>query len=903
MSSIASIATRTVTKTVSASAAASSSADRATPQGGVLEGGNPSHYDAKNPIILFIIQAGIIVIFCRLLHYPLSKLRQPRVIAEVIGGIILGPSVMMRIPGFQNAIFPTASMAGLSLVANLGLILFLFLVGLEVNMRLFLSNWRVALSVGLAGMILPFGLGCAIAWGLFNEFRTDPGTVPISFGVYMLFIGTALSITAFPVLCRILTELKLLGTPVGVTVLAAGVGNDVTGWILLALCVALVNNGSGIVALYVLLVCLGWILFLVYAIRPALIWILRRNGSLQNGPSQGMVALTLLLALTSAWFTGIIGVHPIFGAFLVGLICPHDGGFAIKLTEKIEDLVSTVFLPLYFALSGLSTNLGLLNDGITWAYVIGVIAVAFSGKIIGGTLAARANKLVWRESFAIGALMSCKGLVELIVLNIGLQAKILSTRTFTIFVVMALVTTVSTTPLVSWLYPPAYQQKLDAWKRGEIDWDGNRLAPESGGDSSTPEWPIEKFQTNEVRRLLVYLRLDSLPSLFTFIALLGGDRSAVSTKVHRSKSELETVPEDSTNSTTGLVSKRPLEVHGLRMLELTERTSSVMKSSEVDEYTYRDPVVNAFRTFAQLNNVAVSGGVSIVPEGSYAETLTAQAHDHFSDLVLIPWSDTSEDIYGLDSVVSGVQDAFIQKTLETATTNTAVFFNRGFGGQASVEPRALSRTVSGVSLRSRTSHAPVPPIVDRSHHVYFPFFGGADDRVALRFVLQLAQNSNITITVIHFNMPIQSGIKRPASAHVAEPSSFHVSSPKLDITERVDTEALYTDAAQDAALLHTLRDSLPVALTSRVVFVEVATTAPIDDCLAHARQEVGQSPRNAGDLIVVGRGRHGRMAELYDAAGNAEMRKTLGVVAETLISGGVRGSVLVIQAGGRGLDA
>lgn len=208
-------------------------------------------------------------------------------------------------------------MAGLSLVANLGLILFLFLVGLEVNMRLFLSNWRVALSVGLAGMILPFGLGCAIAWGLYNEFRTDKGTVPISFGVYMLFIGTALSITAFPVLCRILTELKLLGTPVGVTVLAAGVGNDVTGWILLALCVALVNNGSGIVALYVLLVCLGWILFLVYAIRPAFIWILRRNGSLQNGPSQGMVALTLLLALTSAWFTGIIGVHPIFGGRLL----------------------------------------------------------------------------------------------------------------------------------------------------------------------------------------------------------------------------------------------------------------------------------------------------------------------------------------------------------------------------------------------------------------------------------------------------------------------------------------------------------------------------------------------------------------------------------------------------------
>jgi len=203
---------------------------------------------------------------------------------------------------------------------------------------------------------------------------------------------------------------------VGIVVLSAGVGNDVVGWILLALCVALVNAGSGIVALYVLLTCVAYILALVYAIRPAFLYILRRTGSLNNGPTQSVVALTVLLVFASAFFTGIIGVHPIFGAFLMGLICPHEGGFAIKLTEKIEDLVAVFFLPLYFALSGLSTNLGLLDSGITWAYVIGVIAVAFFAKVAGGTLAARLNKLVWRESFTIGVMMSCKGLVELIVL-------------------------------------------------------------------------------------------------------------------------------------------------------------------------------------------------------------------------------------------------------------------------------------------------------------------------------------------------------------------------------------------------------------------------------------------------------------------------------------------------------
>lgn len=217
-------------------------------------------------------------------------------------------------------------------------------------------------------------------------------------------------------LARILTELKLLQSNVGTITLSAGVGNDVVGWILLALTVALVNAGTGLTALWVLLVCTGWTLFLVYVVRPALLWTLRRYGSLDSGPSQSMVALTLFLVLASAFFTDVIGVHAIFGGFLIGLICPHEGGFAIRLTEKIEDLVSVLFLPLYFALSGLNTNIGLLNGGIVWAYVIGVIAIAFFAKIAGSTLAARANGMLWRESFTIGVLMSCKGLVELIVL-------------------------------------------------------------------------------------------------------------------------------------------------------------------------------------------------------------------------------------------------------------------------------------------------------------------------------------------------------------------------------------------------------------------------------------------------------------------------------------------------------
>ncbi|KAL0469339.1 K(+)/H(+) antiporter [Neurospora intermedia] len=928
---MASVITDAVLKTVIRAVAATSSntsSNATTPsvngQAGVLEGANPIKYSASAPITLFIIQAGIVIIFCQVLAYPLRWINQPKVIAEVIGGILLGPSVMMRIPGFEAAIFPKESMPVFNNVANLGLIIFLFLVALEVDMRMFTSNWKVALSVGLAGMILPFGLGFGIAWGLYHQFHNDGTTVPISFGVYGLFIGTALAITAFPVLCRILTELKLLRSNVGVTVLAAGIGNDVTGWILLALCVALVNNNSGLAALWALLCCIGWILFLVFAVRPPFMWWVRRTGSLQNGPTQGVVALTLLLVLFSAFFTNIIGIHAIFGAFLVGLICPHEGGFAIKMTEKIEDLISVLFLPLYFALSGLSTNLGLLNDGITWSYVIGVITCAFAGKIIGGTLAARANKLLWRESFTIGSLMSCKGLVELIVLNIGLQAKILSQRTFTIFVVMALVTTVATTPLTKALYPPWYQRKVERWRRGEIDWDENPLAPnESGSNTSDPSKPVD--DQSSIQRMLVYLRLDSLPSLFAFITFLSPQTEQTTSNPF---SGVESTSEGSNPSPPTRKHQKPLQVHGLRLIELTDRTSSVMQvtegiagEEEEELYSLRDPVINTFRTFASLspsmaNNVAVSGRVAIVPESSYAETLVSYAADTQSEFVLIPWSEYGSltDLdhplavlaagpgNGHDRFKGSAHLEFMHKTLAKAerVCNAGIFIDNGFGGFGS--------RVQGV--HSQHHHTPqdqattCPIITNRTHHVFLPFIGGADDRVALRLVLQLVRNNdNVAATVVHIK---------------------YTTSTASNILRQVG------DEEDDTKLLATFRDSLPQELASRVVFQESNLTEGKNDLmetvLGLAKVTVGQKRGGAGDVVVVGRrhgvvdveggasgggtgggaGAGGSNSSRVDVAGGSanggglDLGKTVGVVAEgLLVSAAVDASVLVVQAGGK----
>ncbi|THX49296.1 hypothetical protein D6D06_08638 [Aureobasidium pullulans] len=878
--------TDTVTKTIAMSATASSTA-RAKAQGGILEGENPTHYNPKDPIIIFIIQAGVIISFCRLLHWPLSKIRQPRVIAEVIGGVLLGPSVMGRIPGFTATIFPAAAQPNLALVANLGLVLFLFIVGLEVDLRYLASNWKIALSVGLAGMALPFGLGCGIAYGLYHQFSDEDGTEPVAFGTFMLFVGVAMAITAFPVLCRILTELKLLSTSVGVIVLSAGAGNDVTGWVLLALCVALVNSGSGISALYVLLTALGYTLFLFFAVKPAFTWVLRRTRTFENGPSQGIIVLTLLIALASSFFTGVIGIHPIFGAFMAGLICPHEGGFAIKVTEKIEDLISALFLPLYFALSGLSTNLGLLDSAITWGYVVGVLAVAFIGKFVGASLAARANGVVWRESFTIGALMSCKGLVELIVLNIGLQAKILSQRTFTIFVVMALITTFITTPLTMALYPPWYQKKLEAWKKGLIDWDtGNPI--NSGDDTSSIV--AAKLETSKIKTLLVHLRLDNMPTLMTFVSLLAAPTKSGEAAVRqhpmlagKSASVAESLK----------APNRPLEVHGVRMIELTDRDSSVMSVSDVEEFHWKDPIINTFRNFGRLYNLRVSGEVAIALESSFAEIITSKASNENSDLLVLPWSESGsineqQSYNGTPATPRRLEDtsyvSFVAAALKSATTNTAVLVNRGFGGSAVAHRPTLSRQASKISLSNDRGPAS-SPIMDKSHHIFMPYFGGADGRMALRLVLQLAENPEVTATVVFFDRLEGSGSpeSKEAESHgspreITREGSSSSREGKAGAVARVEDS--------DESFFAMIQKSLPVELSSRVIMESVSSHSPLEEAIARAQIEVAQNPKNAGDLIVVGR------KDLSNELGKA----CLGLVAQRFVDSGLRASVLVMQA-------
>ena len=269
---------------------------------------------------------------------------------------------MGRIPGFTNAIFPAASIPSLTLTSNIGITLYLFLVGLEVDVRLMKRNGKSAAFISALGLIIPLGLGAAIAIPLYHTFVADT----VNMAYFILFVAVAVGITAFPVLCRILTELKLLDTVVGLVVLAAGVGNDVIGWVLLALTVALVNSSGGLTGLYVLLVGIGYVIFMLLPVKWGFRLLLKKSGSLATGqPTTFVMTITLLMVFVSAFLTDIIGIHPIFGefpnsytfmswshliplsgGFVAGLIIPHDNGFAVALVERFEDLVSIILIPL-----------------------------------------------------------------------------------------------------------------------------------------------------------------------------------------------------------------------------------------------------------------------------------------------------------------------------------------------------------------------------------------------------------------------------------------------------------------------------------------------------------------------------------------------------------------------------
>jgi Kef-type K+ transport system membrane component KefB len=399
--------------------------------------------ETSSTLMHLLLALALIIVVARTIGAFFSKLNQPRVMGEIVAGILLGPSFFGWLaPSVASYALPEAISPYLGMIAQVGVVLYMFLVGLEVDTQLLRRRTTASLAISNAGIVIPFLLGAMLALWLYPIYATRG----ISLTVFTLFIGVAMSITAFPVLARILTDRGLQKTPLGVLALSCAAIDDVTAWCLLALLVGIARAQAG-TALITLLLAIGFILFVLLVGSRGAQWLVRRQ--IRNGDtSQEMFAVVCIALLLAALATERIGIHSLFGAFLVGVVIPHDSELALDIRTRMQDLVLVLFLPAFFAFTGLRTHMGMVHGVRDLLACVLIILVASLGKFGGCFLAARWTGSPRREAAAIGVLMNTRGLMELIVLNVGLDLGVLSPALFTMFVLMAITTTLATAPIL-----------------------------------------------------------------------------------------------------------------------------------------------------------------------------------------------------------------------------------------------------------------------------------------------------------------------------------------------------------------------------------------------------------------------------------------------------------------------
>ncbi|RZC93477.1 hypothetical protein C5167_007291 [Papaver somniferum] len=651
---------------------------------GAFQGDSPLDF----AVPLLIMQICLVLVLTRFIAYLLRPLKQPRVVAEIIGGILLGPSALGRNKTYLDAVFPKRSLTVLDTLANIGLIFFMFLVGLEMDPKSLSRTGKRILSISLAGISVPFALGIGTSFVLKNTISKDVDGLP-----FFIFMGVAFSITAFPVLARILAELKLLTTDVGRMAMSAAAVDDVTAWILLALAVALSSSGhSPIVALWVLFCGCGFVAGAIVIFRPLFAWMAKRT---HEGEPVGetYICATLGAVLAAAFLTDVIGIHALFGAFVLGILVPKEGPLGVSLVEKVEDLVSGLFLPLYFASSGLKTNVATIQGIQSWGLLVLVIFTACFGKLVGVIGVSRACKVPWRESITLGVLMNSKGLVELIVLNIGKDRKVLNDQTFAIMVLMALFTTFITTPIVMIIYKPSKRAGLmgDDYK--------NRT--------------IETIDVSTQLRILACFH--STKNIPTMINLIEASR--------------------------GSGRQEGLCVYALHLTELSERSSAILMVHKARQNGLpfwnkgrkdSDHIVVAFDTFHQLSHVSIRPMTSISGLSNMHEDICASAESKKAAMIILPFHKHQR----VDGALENTRTDFRwvnHKVLQNAPCSVGILVDRSLGGASQVSASNVSSSITVI------------------------FFGGRDDREALAYGVRMAEHPGIKLTVIHITMQLESG--------------------------------------------------------------------------------------------------------------------------------------------------
>ncbi len=402
-------------------------------------------HNIHHPLAILLAQIVTIILVARMFGWICKKIGQPSVIGEIIAGIVLGPSLFgMYFPEFSANLFPAESLGNLQFLSQIGLILFMFVIGMELDLKVLQNKAHDAVVVSHASIIIPFALGMGLAYYIYTSFAPE-GVQFTSFG---LFLGIAMSITAFPVLARIVQERGIHKTRLGTMVITCAAADDITAWCLLAAVIAIVKAGSFVSSLYIIALAAVYVLLMLKLVRP----FLKRVGDLyatKEKLSKPVVAIFFITLIISSYATEIIGIHALFGAFMAGAIMPDNMRFRTLFIEKVEDVSIVLLLPLFFVFTGLRTQIGLLNDPYLWKVTGLIILVAVVGKFIGSALAAKFVGQNWRDSLTIGALMNTRGLMELVVLNIGYDLGVLTPEVFAMMVIMALVTTFMTGPALN----------------------------------------------------------------------------------------------------------------------------------------------------------------------------------------------------------------------------------------------------------------------------------------------------------------------------------------------------------------------------------------------------------------------------------------------------------------------
>ena len=408
-------------------------------------------HNFKDPLAILLAQIVTIILVARLFGWIFKKIGQPTVIGEIIAGIVLGPSLVgMYFPEFSAALFPVESLGNLKFLSQIGLILFMFVIGMELDIKVLKNKASEAVVISHASIVFPFALGIGLSYFVYNKFAP----AGVEFLSFSLFMGIAMSITAFPVLARIVQERGIHKTKLGAIVITCAAADDITAWCLLAVVIAIVKAGDFVGSLYVISLAVVYVLAMIFIVKP----FLKRIGDLygsKDSIGKPVMAIFFLFLILSSYATEVIGIHALFGAFMMGAIMPDVTKFRMIFIEKVEDVAVILLLPLFFVFTGLKTEVGLINDSYLMKVTGAIILVAVVGKFLGSAIAARFVGQNWKDSLTIGALMNTRGLMELIVLNIGLELKVLTPEVFTMMVIMALVTTFMTGPaldLIDYLF-------------------------------------------------------------------------------------------------------------------------------------------------------------------------------------------------------------------------------------------------------------------------------------------------------------------------------------------------------------------------------------------------------------------------------------------------------------------